>query len=244
MPWIIKTTGVVLKRIYFRNTSKIVFLFTKDYGKLELLAKGALLPKSRFGGSLEPFAFSEVIFYRREGKERYLLSDATLLFDFRGMREDADRFYHASLVSDFLYHSLPKEESFPALYRLFLSTFYLLNREGKESLVYSFLLKAASLLGYRPNLFTCVKCHKVPNRFFFVSARGGFLCERCSSGEGVDFPKEAVRKLKELLSRPQIRLVEMELNEREKGVIRDFLAFHLNFRFANNPFSLSPVLSP
>ena len=59
----VKTEGVVLGGIRFRETSKIVTLYTRDRGKLRLVAKGALRPKSRLVGHLEPI--THVMFWIR-----------------------------------------------------------------------------------------------------------------------------------------------------------------------------------
>ncbi len=237
MSVITKTEGIIIKREYFRDTSKIVTIFSKDYGKLELLAKGAFDPKRNLGGSLEPFTFSEVIFYYREGREYYLLANATLLYDFRILREEPERFYFASLLAEFILNCLPKEVPQTSLYQLFLSTFYRLTKEGKENLIYSFLIKAATLLGYKPNFITCVKCHKRPDRFFFAVARGGFLCEACRAGEVINFEPSEVEGLKNLLFLPQTKIGKIELGEKEKNVVRQFLAHHLNFHLFPNPFA-------
>lgn len=237
MPVIVKTEGIVLNREMFRSTSKIISLFSKDYGRLELLAKGGFDPKKGWAGSLEPFAFSEVVFYRREGKEYYLISDITLIFDFFHFRQDEKRFYFAYLLSSFIIKNLPREIKQLSLYQLFLSTLFLLDREGQESFLYAFLLKASVLLGYQPNLFSCLRCAKRLDSFFFSSDKGGFLCRVCQEGKGIDFQSREAKKLKELLLLPQREIGKIELGEKEKKAIQDFLAHHLNFFFPANPFS-------
>ncbi len=196
---------------------------------MELLAKGAFNPKRGFGVSLEPFSLSEIIFYQREGRERALISEATLLFDFRRFREEIRLFHLASSLAEFIVQTLPKEVAQNNLYRLFLSTLFLLDQSKRESIFYSFFLKAASLLGYQPNLSTCLQCQKRLKALFFAPKRGGFLCEVCQKGKVIQFSEQEKEKLKNLLLLPQRDIVEVELSKKEKEAIREFLASHLNF---------------
>jgi DNA repair protein RecO (recombination protein O) len=230
-----KTEGIVIRRERFRSTSKMVTLFSKDYGRLSLLAKGGFDPKRLLGGNLEPFSLTEITFYYREGKEYHLISGASLIYDFPRFRSETERFFYASLLSSFIIKTLPKEVKQSSLYQLFLSTIFLLDRAGKESLIYSFLIKAASFFGYQPNLLSCLRCSRRLKSFFFSSQRGGFLCAACREGEGIDFQLEEARRLKSLLLLPQREVGKLELGEKEKEAIRSFLAFHLNFFFPNPP---------
>ena len=50
----------VIHRRAFSETSLILELFTRDYGRVGLLAKGARRPKSRWAGNLEPFQLVQV----------------------------------------------------------------------------------------------------------------------------------------------------------------------------------------
>lgn len=50
----------VLHRRPYRNTSLLVDLFTRDYGRVSLIARSARGPRSRFKGIIEPFVSLEV----------------------------------------------------------------------------------------------------------------------------------------------------------------------------------------
>ena len=51
---IISTHAIVLKTIKFGDSSLICRLFTKDQGKIVIMAKGAWRPKNTAGAILEP----------------------------------------------------------------------------------------------------------------------------------------------------------------------------------------------
>jgi DNA repair protein RecO (recombination protein O) len=53
-------SAFVLHRRPYRNTSLLVDLFTKDHGRISLIARSARGPRSRFRGMIEPFIPLEV----------------------------------------------------------------------------------------------------------------------------------------------------------------------------------------
>ncbi len=73
---IIKTHAIVLKSDNYRETSKLVTLFTKDFGKIKCLAKGVRDTKTKWGGVLLPMCCLNIVLYFKENKTLHLLSNA------------------------------------------------------------------------------------------------------------------------------------------------------------------------
>lgn len=73
---IVKTHAIVLKSDNYRETSKLVTLFTKDFGKIKCLAKGVRDTKSKWGGVLLPMCCLNIVLYFNENKTLHLLSNA------------------------------------------------------------------------------------------------------------------------------------------------------------------------
>ena len=49
-----RTEAIILKTQNFSETSRIVSAFTRQFGRMKFMAKGARKPKSRFGASFQP----------------------------------------------------------------------------------------------------------------------------------------------------------------------------------------------
>jgi len=54
MTKILKDRGFVLKKRKYRETSKLITIFSENAGKLNLIAKGVRTPKSKTSAILEP----------------------------------------------------------------------------------------------------------------------------------------------------------------------------------------------
>ncbi|HQU71220.1 MAG TPA: recombination protein O N-terminal domain-containing protein, partial [Calditrichia bacterium] len=56
MSEVLKTEALILGALRWRESSKIVHLYTRELGAVSVIAKGALRPKSPFRGALEALA--------------------------------------------------------------------------------------------------------------------------------------------------------------------------------------------
>lgn len=83
-----KAKGIVLGSIPFEESGKLVYFFSREYGKIKLIAKGSRKPGSRFGGRLEPFTYSEVL--AAKGRDLDILSQIELIEPFQKVREHPD----------------------------------------------------------------------------------------------------------------------------------------------------------
>lgn len=89
-----KAKGIVLGSIPFEESGKLVHFFSREYGKIKLIAKGSRRPGSRFGGRLEPFTYCEVL--AAKGRELDILSQIELIEPFRKVRENPE-FLHLGI---------------------------------------------------------------------------------------------------------------------------------------------------
>ncbi len=75
---IVTTRSVVLQTYPYSDTSKILRLLTLDHGPQSVMARGALRPRSRLSGVLEPFADGTATFYFKPDRDLHTLSEFEL----------------------------------------------------------------------------------------------------------------------------------------------------------------------
>ncbi|MCX5801696.1 MAG: DNA repair protein RecO [Candidatus Eisenbacteria bacterium] len=236
-----KTDAVVTRSLRLGETSKIAWLYTKDYGKVKVVAKGARSSKSKFGSSLELFTHSAVVFYRKDRRDLQLLSQSDALRHFPGLEKDVARFAFASACIELLDSMVMGEEPNPALFQLVLDALDTLEkcpREGLKNVFWAFELKAAELLGYKPELFRCSRCGKEEEGreglSRFAPLKGGLICRVCGSKEPDSFQitpeaKGLLRKLqKEPLSVAAGEKTTSRLESEVDRIIEVFLQFHVD----------------
>ncbi|MCK4403834.1 MAG: DNA repair protein RecO [candidate division Zixibacteria bacterium] len=185
---ITKTEVIVLKSMKFGDTSKIATLYTKDYGKIKVIAKGIRKPKSRLAGALQTFSHIQIVFYKKRTSEIYLLSQSDTIKSYQPLHKNLNRYIFASAVLELLDRLITGEESNPQLFGLILATLSFMESCPEESLEKSFCsyaLSLAHLLGYKPKFDKCVSCNKhVEGKIvLFSPEKGGIICKRCSRAD-------------------------------------------------------------
>ena len=63
---IAKTEAVVLRSMKYRETSRIVSFYTKQFGKISGIVKGARSPKNAFGSALQPMSHVSLVLYKKD----------------------------------------------------------------------------------------------------------------------------------------------------------------------------------
>src|SRR2546427_8306124 len=119
---IVQTEALVIRSYRLGETSLIVSLFTRDFGLLRCVAKGARGPKSRFGASLEPGVRVSAVIYRKLSRDLQLLSKTDILEALPALWEDPDRFATATQVLEVLERAAYGESGEPELLELALRT--------------------------------------------------------------------------------------------------------------------------
>ena len=73
-----KTRAIVIRSSAFGETSSVVTVYCRDFGKLRGLAKGAWRPKSSFDGALDLLSTSQVLVLHKSFGGHVLLTEASL----------------------------------------------------------------------------------------------------------------------------------------------------------------------
>ena len=180
--------ALVLRTVDFSETSLIVTLFTRQFGKVEALAKGGRRLKGPFESSLDILARNSVVFIQKRGDVLDLLIESKLIRRFRvrpsNLAGTLGGYYTAELVNSFTALGDPM----PPLYDL---TVKVLNQLEEGTHVMRTLIRfegrLLQLLGHAPSLWNCVECgstipRKSNTRIVFGMIDGGTLCSECLPG--------------------------------------------------------------
>ena len=77
--------GIVLARRNYGEADRILSVYSKDHGRIALMAKGIRRPKSRKRGHVE--VFSHVKFQSISGRGIDLMTEAEIVDDFKEIRK-------------------------------------------------------------------------------------------------------------------------------------------------------------
>jgi DNA repair protein RecO (recombination protein O) len=193
---IVTTEAVVLKSMKYRETSRIVTLYSRQFGKFALIAKGARDRKNRFGSALNLMSHVQAVVYRKENRDLQLLSQCDVVDSFRHISEEMERLAAGMAVVELMDAVTHAEEENAPLFGLLIQTLHTIDTAPRNMVnaLYGFEVRLLDILGFRPNFFTCFHCG-TPISEASVGrsgaelnvSYGGILCSQCSSrGMGIE----------------------------------------------------------
>lgn len=195
-----RTQGFILKKQDLGEADRIFTIFTKDFGKLEILGRAIRKIKSKLRGGVREFSLSEIEFI--QGRTFKTLTDASQIESFRNFRNDLKKLNIVYQISEVLTNFLKGQEPDPKIWNLLNKTFQKLNTSYKlprrkastprgrqvasYKIYYYFLWNLFSILGYQPQLYNCPVCQKKITRekLYWNSKEGGVICSSCSKKIG------------------------------------------------------------
>lgn len=182
-----QSLALVLRVVEFSETSLVVTLFSRDFGKLGALAKGARRPKSPFEAALDLLTLCRIVFLPKSSDALDLLTEAKLERRFRAATRDLRRLYAGLYVAELLDQLTEKHDPHAELFDAAERVLRDLDGEADvAATLLRFELTALRLLGHLPELAACVGCGREmaeEKRVTFGMLSGGLLCDECRSGK-------------------------------------------------------------
>jgi len=248
----VKSEGIILKSVNWKENSKIHTIFTDNAGRQSIVDRGGRSLKSK-RGRLMTFTRMELGYFKSEKSDMSYISEVDPLESFEFKSDGTlGRLTFASAALELLYDLLPNDEPQEGLYHLTIQYLRLIDRIPKKGVIPVFLayfLKLLSYLGYRPNLAGCNSCGKekeaiiVPNAiggyYNFSPDRGGLVCSTCQIA-GEYYIKLQSGRLDKIYSLQTASLAEsaainLRLDEAEEflELLTNFMRFQTEVRELN-----------
>ena len=178
-----KTQAFVLRFINYGESDRIVTFFTREFGKLRGIAKGARRSRKRFSNAIEPFSHSMLLFSRRGEGSLAIIENCDVINHYQGIRSDLEKTMTASYMIDLIDQFTAEGKKSADIFQL-LDDFLKLLETGNslEETTRFFELRLLMLSGYEPTLGRCVICNtplEKINAAFFDATIGGIRCSLC-----------------------------------------------------------------
>jgi len=182
-----KATALVLRTTDFSETSLIVTLLTREFGKVRGLAKGARRMKGPFESALDLLGLCRIVFLRKSSDSLDLLTEAKLERRFRPFEGKLSNLYAAYYVAELLNELTDDYDPHPELFDAACETLEALSKSSSVPVVLvRFELTALRVLGHLPSFGACGECGNVVEpvgRVAFSQLAGGVLCQQCRVGQ-------------------------------------------------------------
>ena len=185
--------GIVLRRVDYAETDRVLTVLTRHHGKVGVLARGVRRAGSRLAAHTDLFSRSTLQLARGRG-ELDVLTEARRLGAVTApgdARRSACAAVCAEIADCALEPGHPLDDGLFDLVAGALESCADPAREPRAAMVW-FARRMIDRLGYAPELYGCTSCgDRLAERSArFSAAGGGLLCPRCGPGDsgGVDCP--------------------------------------------------------
>jgi DNA repair protein RecO (recombination protein O) len=183
-----ESESIVLKTYNLAEADRIVVFFTREYGIVRGVAKGAKRLKSRFGSTLEPFSTVMLEYFQKEDRELVGIRSVELVRSSFAAASDP-RFLHTfSYIADLLAAFAPPHDPNETLYRMVKACIES-GADSSEALAairLYFELWLLRLGGYMPDWTKCDGCKRTLSSDEDADLKADFhlLCATCRKSQG------------------------------------------------------------
>lgn len=178
--------GIVLRRRDSGESDRRLTIFSRELGKIDILAKGAKKATSRLRGVSEPLGYG--IYSFAAGKKQRFVTSAQPRSGFHGLRLDFDRLNLGLSWGETLGQVLPYEEPFEEAFELCLQALQEIERHPVPMVALAWSeIKLLDVIGFLPSFNRCVTTEsKILESEAFFSPSGGGYVVREKAGDHSD----------------------------------------------------------
>lgn len=217
---ITETNIIVLKTVHYSESSLIATVFSKEHGKIAVIAKGAKKPKSKFAGLIEPGKILSVIYYYKPTRSVQTLSDASCEVRLDSLTTDIEKMALSmgavELISQLIHEGEVNEPVYEFTRNLLI---WLHEQKNVTRLIFPYVqIRLAHLLGLGLQLES-----KDGNGQLFFNISAGILSGKPDSNHSVALTSNQQKFLKHAISTRKISILEQKLTKNELSGLIDHL---------------------
>ena len=234
MSKIVKSKAFVLNKLDFGDSSKIVNLYSKEFGRVAGIIKGARSPKSKIGKVVDVLNLVEIIFYKKDGRDLQIITQADLVSNFTHIKSDLEKLKYASSIMELVLKLTVEDDPHERLFNGMVKILKRLDSEQTEPMLlfimfYKFFLDE---IGYGIEVENCSECNAQLSLSPVVlyNYELGFMCQSCGSEHIVTykFSSELFNKIICLSQRNKNCSYAEEELESIIAFFEKFLIYHID----------------
>lgn len=195
----LKTKGIILARRNIGEADRLLTVFSEEFGKIKIVARGSRRIKSKLAPHIEPFCVTKLEFV--EGKSFYILTGAereTSKGDFSSI-DDYRIISYLYEITDLAFQEREPNKTIFSLLAEITNKRYETEKELAVCRYYE--LKLLSSIGFRPDFERCKECgEKLPEQPSYSGDFEGLYCTGCS-GKGAALSLDALKVLRFMSNR-------------------------------------------
>jgi len=231
------TEGIILRHQNFRESDRLLTVYTKDLGKLELVARGSRKITSKLAGNLEPFILTELMMVR--GKNFDTITASETIQHFSAIRADFQKIQLASHYVEIIDNLIKVHHKDLRIFNLIKEVFSDIEKiiplkEEIAKMDWYFVWRILWYLGFGPELYRCLVCRKRLRKKnnYFDFRKGGVICFDCYSSKGQKaslISPEATKVLRLVREGKKRTIMRLQIKKELRGELDELTGSFLEY---------------
>ena len=238
---IYNSEALILNARYYGDTSLICNLFTKKYGRLSIISKGARTLKSPNRAILQPAQFIDLHYYYKPERNIQILKEASINRHFFSIHKNYNKMILSYNIIDIMNQICKTDNPNKIIFRLVKKVLNKINSCPNEKIcLYHvfFHIQLLKYLGYQPIIENCASCGVEFRHANYNFSIGQLTCNQCTPKHphyDTLFLKEKLLILIKKMSNTHINSLEdIAISDiKELKLIRKYLLYYLSFHIVN-----------
>ena len=148
------TEGIVLHLVKYGDSSLIVTIFTREFGRQSYMVNAARSKKAKNKASLlQPLFMVEMVAYQKQSRNVQRLKEFKSLSNYQNIPFDVVKSAQVIFLAEVLFKTINEEESYPELFDFIKNSllYFDLMETGISSFHLYFLFRLSEYLGFLPD---------------------------------------------------------------------------------------------
>ncbi len=167
-----------------------------------------------------------------QGASTYHMNSCETIEIFYKLRTDLDKLRYASHITRIINDVTHENENSFKILQLFLNTLYTLSETEKnmDLVLAIFKLRLMCILGYTPDIKSCVVCKEKENIIYFSLKDSGFKCGACGKMDTsvIQVSRATVDAIKYIVLAPAKKLFSFQVQEKNIKELEIISKLYLN----------------
>ena len=246
----IKTKAIILSSIRWKESSKIVALFSEKLGKIKVIARSAFRNDNPFAGKLESLTFVDLILFVKENRSLQILKEINIIDPFNTLKKDMHLYPYGLAILELLNQVFEDGHPDEVFFNFIIEMLESLSQiKDPSNILLYLLLKVSSYLGFKPNLQTCLSSNPdlCDETVFLSITDGNIFCKNCGSRglNNLKLTKKQFFYLKNLQNQNHRRIKNWIDSGSENGqltqLLLNYINFHLDHDIKIDALALLPI---
>lgn len=213
--------GIVIKAIDYGEGNKIITLFTKNNGKIAILARGAKKTRSRLNILTQVFCYGKYIYFINNQASMGTLNQGDVEKHFDNIYKDITKTSYAAYLVELVDKLTEVKQPNPNLFEQLLSSLEHINAGKEEEIVARiFEMKIFQIFGYNPHLQSCSICKEENDIVAFSIISGGLVCSKHTDDRAIIIQPNTIKLLRIFESMDIRRLGNIDIKQSTKDQLK------------------------